>query len=180
MLFSKLLPVAALLSLAAAVPAAAPAPAPVAEAVAEAVPKAAPDATPDVAPAVIKIKSKEFQKREWGANAFCHVWQGDYWYGTQDRDWYFEYDTWGSWDDDWGSGFLDNLRSKCGTEIQDWGFRYDSGAPPTWGHATFKIHGLAFGGPNLPWCTLDAVRAASWAWGPISPGNCEYPGWKWW
>ncbi|KAF3903742.1 hypothetical protein ABW21_db0202676 [Orbilia brochopaga] len=127
--------------------------------------------------------SKEVvQKREWGANGICHVYtQGGGWDVYTWTDWYFHFDTWGSWDDDWGSGFLDNLRAKCGREILDWGFWYDQGTPPTWGHANFRIRVVY---PNsdsgLPDCTRDAVRAASWAWGPIDPPGCDWPGWKWW
>ncbi|EPS44445.1 hypothetical protein H072_1550 [Dactylellina haptotyla CBS 200.50] len=176
MLFSKVIPA---LSLVALVSSAAVPPAVVEETVAkrEAITnvKDVPDKRANTSP------SDALDKREWGANGICHVFpQPGASNGYSWTDYYFRYDTWGSWDDDWGSGFLDNLRSKCGAEVKDWAFWYDAGAPPTWGHATFKITGFWPGGPNLPDCTRDAVSAASWAWGPIDPPGCDWPGWKWW
>ncbi|KAG8751345.1 hypothetical protein FRC14_007981 [Serendipita sp. 396] len=35
----------------------------------------------------------------------------------------FTINTWGTWDNDWGSGFLDNLRGQCG-QIWNWQFNY--------------------------------------------------------
>ncbi|KAF3916621.1 hypothetical protein ABW20_dc0103957 [Dactylellina cionopaga] len=107
----------------------------------------------------------EITKREAGAAAWVHFKPPV----TYDPAiWTFKVDTFGSWDDDWGHGFLDNLRAKCGgdSSILDWGFWYESGQAPTWGHATFKINVFANG---VELCVGDAARAASWAWGPVDP-----------
>ncbi|KAK6527753.1 hypothetical protein TWF694_004733 [Orbilia ellipsospora] len=177
MKLSKILPAVSVLSLASA--AAVPAPAPV--------PIPAPVSVPEVKNVLERDEAKtspvtDISKREDGANGICHVYtEGGDWDVYTWTDWYFHYDTWGTWDDDWGTGFLDNLRGKCGVEILDWTFWYDAGAPPTWGRANFRIRVNWPGwSPNLPYCTRDAVTAASWAWGPIYPPECDWPGWKWW
>ncbi|KAF3937154.1 hypothetical protein ABW19_dt0209759 [Dactylella cylindrospora] len=124
------------------------------------------------------INTPAFAKRENGAQAWCHVWVSrTALNGYTYEDWYFRFDTYGSWDDDWGRGFLDNLRGHCHAEVKDWGFRYEAGTPPTWGHATFWISN-GYGIGPLPQCTLNAVWSASYAWGPIWGASCQHEGSK--
>ncbi|KAF3935037.1 hypothetical protein ABW20_dc0105389 [Dactylellina cionopaga] len=123
---------------------------------------------------VVKVGAGELEKRDQGS-CWIHYWHG----GGVWPDWYFRLDTWGEWDDDWGAGLLDNIRGKCfiWDYVWDWGFYYDSGPPPTWGHATFKVPG-AFTQANWE-CVADAVAAASWNWGPIT-AQIDAAGSKWW
>ncbi|EPS37232.1 hypothetical protein H072_9094 [Dactylellina haptotyla CBS 200.50] len=120
--------------------------------------------------AVEKREDGPIQKRGDGPSAFCRYYTH---YEHFSNYWHFRFDTWGQWDDDWGHGFLDNLRGKCGRNIEDWGFWYDAGQAPTWGHADFKIHDNLFDiGYLNPQCTLDAVWQASSPWGAINGAYC--------
>ncbi|KAF3914816.1 hypothetical protein ABW20_dc0103173 [Dactylellina cionopaga] len=80
---------------------------------------------------------------------------------------WYKIDTWGDWDDDWGHGFLDNLRGHC-TEIYDWGFWYDNGDTKLGGHASFNTK------VNSGQCVLDAAWAASQATGAIWGATCAW------
>ncbi|KAI5856233.1 hypothetical protein BZA05DRAFT_441923 [Tricharina praecox] len=64
----------------------------------------------------------------------------------------------GSWVDDWGQGFLDNLRGQCGT-ITNWGFDFPDGT----GRATFSASSLLKAG-----CVEDAIWLASNPTGAIN------------
>jgi len=66
----------------------------------------------------------------------------------------YEVHSWGTWDDDWGSGLLNNLRNKCG-QIDGWGFGYNGGKDGE-GIASFTIP--ANSARN---CVADATAAAS-------------------
>ncbi|KAI5842278.1 hypothetical protein BZA05DRAFT_422619 [Tricharina praecox] len=70
--------------------------------------------------------------------------------------------TWGDWDNDWGQGYLDNLRGQCGS-ITDWQFSY-SGSN---GLATFTTS--AFIVAN---CVEDALWLASNHTGAIWDVHC--------
>ncbi|KAG8819338.1 hypothetical protein FRC18_012127 [Serendipita sp. 400] len=70
--------------------------------------------------------------------------------------------TWGSWDNDWGKGFLDNLRGQCGN-ILNWAFSY-SGSN---GYASFSITGGA-----ASHCVENAIWLASNPTGAIWGVSC--------
>ncbi|KAG8839253.1 hypothetical protein FRB91_007126 [Serendipita sp. 411] len=75
----------------------------------------------------------------------------------------FTINTWGTWDDDWGRGFLDNLRGQCG-QIWNWQFNYPY---PDMGQAKF----------TLVWwipahCVENAIWLASNPTGAISGVSC--------
>ncbi|KAG8827370.1 hypothetical protein FRC17_007854 [Serendipita sp. 399] len=77
---------------------------------------------------------------------------------------YVRVDTWGTWDNDWGRGFLDNLRGQCGW-VMDWKFEYyDNGNK---GSASFSISG----GANA-WCVENAIWLASSPTGAIGGVTC--------
>ncbi|KAG9055565.1 hypothetical protein FS842_001839 [Serendipita sp. 407] len=82
-----------------------------------------------------------------------------------DRGMQYNLDTWGSWDDDWGRGFLDNLRGRCGT-ISSWGFWYTGDQ----GQASFVIAFTSDGHH----CVEDALWLASQATGAIWGVECYY------
>lgn len=85
--------------------------------------------------------------------------------------------SWGSWDDDWGQGFLENLRNQCGGDlgnIENWTFYYETGPPPTPGHSQFHS-GLE--GPNVnadTHCVEDAIWLASNPTGAIWGVECQW------
>ncbi|KAF3924573.1 hypothetical protein ABW20_dc0103879 [Dactylellina cionopaga] len=83
--------------------------------------------------------------------------------------WEFYIDTWGDWDNDWGHGFLDNLRGECQREIVSWGFWYDDGNTLAGGHAHFFIWNLG----NAQ-CVLNAGWDASNPTGAIWGATCGW------
>ncbi|KAG8851879.1 hypothetical protein FRB91_007320 [Serendipita sp. 411] len=70
--------------------------------------------------------------------------------------------TWGSWDDDWGIGFLDNLRGQCGA-VENWGFSYSGSS----GQATFRLYK-----PASSNCVENAIWLASNPTGAIWGVTC--------
>lgn len=93
------------------------------------------------------------------------------WKWTDHYSSYFSLDTWGSWDDDWGTGFLDNLRGQCLYNIEDWGFSYAQGPSPTNGKASFKTAGL--GDFQNSGCVEEALWLASNPTGAIWNVKCQ-------
>jgi len=93
--------------------------------------------------------------------AYCQSWSG----GT----WGFTIETWGDWDNDWGTGLLDNLRGQCG-DIWEWEFAYNQN---TNGFARFKTSGLI-----RAHCVEDAIWLASSGTGAITT-NCEHHATPW-
>ncbi|EPS38432.1 hypothetical protein H072_7833 [Dactylellina haptotyla CBS 200.50] len=129
-----------------------------------------------IVPAPVDQESS-VEKRGDGPYAWCRYYQdGGFW----KVGFHFRFETWGQWDDDWGQGFLDNIRGHCGANVENWGFWYDQGPPPTWGHADFWIYAYPYGNYNLPQCTLDAVWQASEKWGAITGAYCtkQYDNWS--
>ncbi|KAF3912549.1 hypothetical protein ABW20_dc0110359 [Dactylellina cionopaga] len=110
---------------------------------------------------VVAVKDAEVEKR--GGNWInCRKYSlGGCWY-------HYDMDTYGDWDDDWGNGFLDNLRGHCG-DVDGWGFWYDNGNTKLGGHAKF-----ASCTGDQPNCILDAAWAASQATGPIWGASCSW------
>ena len=66
----------------------------------------------------------------------------------------YEVHSLGTWDDDWGKGLLDSLRSKCG-QIEGWKFGYTTDKDSE-AEARFSIPGNSARG-----CVAAAVAAAS-------------------
>ncbi|EPS37225.1 hypothetical protein H072_9114 [Dactylellina haptotyla CBS 200.50] len=115
--------------------------------------------------------TKDIAKREPGAQAWIHVYREYKWtFLGEGWETWIRVDTWGLWDDDAGQGFRDNIVAKCSQPpLYSWYFWYDQGPPPTWGHARIWMPGYMFNFVNIPACVADAVGAASWYWGPVTP-----------
>ncbi|KAF3906338.1 hypothetical protein ABW20_dc0103895 [Dactylellina cionopaga] len=85
--------------------------------------------------------------------------------------WYnYKMSTYGDWDDDWGKGYLDNLRGQCGGSltIEGWTFWYDENNTKLGGHAEFA------GCTDDSNCILDAAWLASQATGAIWGASCQW------
>ncbi|KAG8822928.1 hypothetical protein FRB91_008156 [Serendipita sp. 411] len=77
---------------------------------------------------------------------------------------YYRLTTTGTWDDDWGRGFLDNIRGQCKAIVYDWYFGYyDDGK----GDCSFSITSFA-----APWCVENAIWLASEPTGAIWGVSC--------
>ncbi|KAG8829397.1 hypothetical protein FRB91_007317 [Serendipita sp. 411] len=74
---------------------------------------------------------------------------------------WYTVESWGSWDNDWGKGLLDNLRGQCGN-IVNWGFNYGGNGN---GYAGFAQSGRSH-------CVEDAIWLASNPTGAIWGLNC--------
>lgn len=127
-------------------------------------------ALPQPDPAPEAVAAPELDKREVnGANC---------WKNHDDYHAYFRLSTWGTWDQDWGQGLLDNIRGQCGQygNVELWGFGYESGAPPTNGIASFYV------GKDAYWshCVQDAVWLASNGAGQAIEGMTCWESNKWW
>jgi hypothetical protein len=77
--------------------------------------------------------------------------------------WDFVVNAWGPWVDDWGQGFLDNLRGQCGEQILGWQFSYsgDEGTAQFTTSTFIRQH-----------CVEDAIWLASNPTGAIDGVNC--------
>ncbi|EPS37901.1 hypothetical protein H072_8415 [Dactylellina haptotyla CBS 200.50] len=82
--------------------------------------------------------------------------------------WNYKMWTYGDWDDDWGNGYLDNLRGQCPDNIEGWGFWYDENNTKLGGHASFAVKNCDDN------CILDAAWLASQPTGPIWGASCQY------
>ncbi|KAG9034857.1 hypothetical protein FS842_003771 [Serendipita sp. 407] len=76
----------------------------------------------------------------------------------------FTINTWGTWDDDWGRGFLDNLRGQCGN-VWNWQFYYDG----SMGRATYTLDKY-----SRQHCVEDAIWLASNPTGAIWGVSCQW------
>ncbi|KAH8719170.1 hypothetical protein GQ44DRAFT_829447 [Phaeosphaeriaceae sp. PMI808] len=114
--------------------------------------------------------AEAIEKRETnGANCWRH---------TDGLTSYWRISTWGVWDQDWGKGLLDNLKGSCGQfgSPNNWGFAFESGAPPTNGMASFRLSPAAY----TSHCVLDAIWLASNGnGGAIWDAKC-WESDKWW
>ncbi|EPS44979.1 hypothetical protein H072_1063 [Dactylellina haptotyla CBS 200.50] len=79
----------------------------------------------------------------------------------------YKIDNWGDWDDDYGRGYLDNLRGHC-QDVYNWKFDYDEGNTSLGGHASFTIK--VYNGQYA----LDAAWDASHPTGAIWGATCEW------
>ncbi|KAG8772984.1 hypothetical protein FRC20_002504 [Serendipita sp. 405] len=78
---------------------------------------------------------------------------------------YYKLTTWGPWVNDWGQGFLDNIRGECKANVYNWYFQYyENGAK---GDCSFQITAQA-----APWCVENAVWDASNPTGAIWGLTC--------
>ncbi|KAK6342422.1 hypothetical protein TWF718_007823 [Orbilia javanica] len=87
--------------------------------------------------------------------------------GWHVQNFHYYIDTWGNWDDDWGSRYLAQLRKHCPRNIESWGFWYDGGWYLNGGHAEF------FEASYNIQCVLDAAWEASEPYGAIWGATCE-------
>ncbi|KAK6515844.1 hypothetical protein TWF281_004435 [Arthrobotrys megalospora] len=102
------------------------------------------------------------QKR--GGNwLYCRAYQ----VGWHIQNFHYYIDTWGDWDDDWGTRYLQQLRKHCPSNIEQWGFWYDGNWYLNGGHAEF------FEASYNIQCVLDAAWEASEPTGPIWGASCE-------
>lgn len=130
-------------------------------------------ALPDPAATVDTPTSTALEKREVnGAN--CWKYRDEY------NSWYL-IKTWGTWDQDWGKGLLDNIRGQCNRniygDVQQWGFHFEAGPPPTPGYASFLFWNTDI---YYNHCILDAVWLASNAAGQSIEGATCWESNKWW
>jgi hypothetical protein len=76
----------------------------------------------------------------------------------------FSVSAWGPWADDWGQGFLDNLRGQCGEQIFNWQFGYTDNV----GNAQFSTTLFIPDG-----CVENAIWLASDPTGAIWGVSCS-------
>ncbi|KAF3189829.1 hypothetical protein TWF788_009815 [Orbilia oligospora] len=88
--------------------------------------------------------------------------------GWHIQNFHYYIDTWGNWDDDWGTRYLAQLRGHCRpANIESWTFWYDGNWYLNGGHADFFLPSY-----NVQ-CVLDAAWEASNPFGAIWGATCE-------